>query len=496
MELGERWIPDAEAGVRWVATSELPDPSPFLEGGEILLTTGLNTASWTTEWQEYVARLVAANVSAVGFGVGLTHTTVPARLVEAAAGAGLNLFVVPRATPFVSISRAVAQLLDSAEQAVSREATTMQRELAQAAMRSDGAAAIVEKIATMVHGRASIVDKAGMRIVNTGASQITGDEHSSAQPEIVRLGPLGLRGAASVSDAGGHLIIHPLGLRGQPREYLVVVAPDHWTPGRRSVVTTAVALLSMDAESRAARLDVDRRLRSRAVVLLLGRETELAETVLSLAETAVADKTLVPGRLRVLRSEGDGSILERVLTRVEAEGRFPVLASLVPGEGTEQATLVALVPPDGVDIWERALTEAGTSTGIGEAVSQEEIRRSDQGSREALARAGVHRRWVRWDDVAAEGLPAVLDSVALSLFAHRTLAPIKALPDGDELVRTLLAFLTHHGHRGRVADELLVHRNTVRRRITQVEGVLGRSLDDPQTRVDLWIALHLPAENE
>lgn len=496
LELGERWTPEPEAAIHWVATSELPDPSPFLEGGEILLTTGLNTMSWTTEWQEYVERLVGANVAAVGFGTGLTHSDVPAQLVEAAGSAGLNLFAVPRVTPFVSISRTVAQLLDSAEQAISREAMTMQRELAQAAMRFDGAAAIVERIAIMVRGRASIVDKSGTRVVNSGASQITDDEHVSAQPEIVRLGPMGLRGAASISAAGRHLIIHPLGLRGQPREYLVVVAPDRWTPGRRSVVTTAVALLSMDAESRAARLEVDRRLRSRAVALLLGRESDLAETVLSLAEAAVRGRTVVPERVRVLRGGGDANALERALTRVEAEGRSPVLASLDPGAVEQAATLVAVVAPDEIDLWRRVLAEAGATAGLGEDAALDEIRRSDSGSHEALARTTAHRRWIRWDDIAAEGLPSVLDSAAVSLFAHRVLAPIQTLRDADELVRTLRAFLSHHGHRGQVADELLVHRNTVRRRLTQIEGVLGRSLEDPQTRVDLWIALHLPEEGE
>ena len=34
-------IPHPHAEARWVATSELPNPSQFLEGGEILLTTGL-----------------------------------------------------------------------------------------------------------------------------------------------------------------------------------------------------------------------------------------------------------------------------------------------------------------------------------------------------------------------------------------------------------------------------------------------------------------------
>jgi purine catabolism regulator len=36
-----------------------------------------------------------------------------------------------------------------------------------------------------------------------------------------------------------------------------------------------------------------------------------------------------------------------------------------------------------------------------------------------------------------------------------------------------------------------VHRNTLTHRISRIESLLGRSLADPQTRVDLWVALSL-----
>lgn len=49
-----------DADIRWVATSELPDPTPFLEGGEILLTTGIETRTWGREWDDYVRRLAGA----------------------------------------------------------------------------------------------------------------------------------------------------------------------------------------------------------------------------------------------------------------------------------------------------------------------------------------------------------------------------------------------------------------------------------------------------
>ena len=39
----------AAANVRWVHSTELPDPTPWLRGGELLLTTGiqLTEPSWS-----------------------------------------------------------------------------------------------------------------------------------------------------------------------------------------------------------------------------------------------------------------------------------------------------------------------------------------------------------------------------------------------------------------------------------------------------------------
>ncbi|HWU31557.1 MAG TPA: hypothetical protein VN108_01715, partial [Marmoricola sp.] len=42
-------LPHEEADVRWVAVSELADPTPFLEGGEALLTTALEMEEWDEE---------------------------------------------------------------------------------------------------------------------------------------------------------------------------------------------------------------------------------------------------------------------------------------------------------------------------------------------------------------------------------------------------------------------------------------------------------------
>ena len=55
----------------WVHVSELADPTPFLEGGELLLTTGLALPEDDEGIREYVLRLAEAGVAALGLGTGL-----------------------------------------------------------------------------------------------------------------------------------------------------------------------------------------------------------------------------------------------------------------------------------------------------------------------------------------------------------------------------------------------------------------------------------------
>ena len=70
--------------VRWVHISELPDPTPWLSGGELLLTTGLALDDGE-EQRRYVARLADHQLAGLGFGTGFEHDAGAAR---AARGGG------------------------------------------------------------------------------------------------------------------------------------------------------------------------------------------------------------------------------------------------------------------------------------------------------------------------------------------------------------------------------------------------------------------------
>jgi PucR family transcriptional regulator, purine catabolism regulatory protein len=102
----------AGATVRWVHSTELLDPTPWLRGGELLLTTGLQLQGAKPQ-REFVERLAEREIAGLGFGTGFVHRKVPAAILNAARKRGFPLFEVPYELPFIAITeRVFAQLLN------------------------------------------------------------------------------------------------------------------------------------------------------------------------------------------------------------------------------------------------------------------------------------------------------------------------------------------------------------------------------------------------
>jgi purine catabolism regulator len=98
--------------VRWVHSTELLDPTPWLRGGELLLSTGLQLDGARSQ-RELVGRLAEHAIGGLGFGTGFTHKRLPAALVAEARKRSFPLFEVPYELPFIAITeRVFAQLLD------------------------------------------------------------------------------------------------------------------------------------------------------------------------------------------------------------------------------------------------------------------------------------------------------------------------------------------------------------------------------------------------
>ncbi|MGX1638610.1 helix-turn-helix domain-containing protein, partial [Streptomyces albidoflavus] len=108
------------------------------------------------------------------------------------------------------------------------------------------------------------------------------------------------------------------------------------------------------------------------------------------------------------------------------------------------------------------------------------------------------RALVEHEEVATGSVVQLLSDDAVRAFADGLLRALRehdATGRGD-LVASLRAWLSRHGQWDAAAAELGVHRHTLRYRMRRVEEILGRSLDDPDVRMELWLALKATSGTE
>ncbi len=107
---------------------------------------------------------------------------------------------------------------------------------------------------------------------------------------------------------------------------------------------------------------------------------------------------------------------------------------------------------------------------------------------EAMTRGpGIHER----EQMSLTGLLLAGGDVPLRDLARDTLRPLHEFDAAHvgSLVATLRAYLDADGSVAAVAARLIVHRNTVRYRVEQIERLTGRTLTSTADRVQLWLAM-------
>ncbi|MGH2841267.1 MAG: PucR family transcriptional regulator ligand-binding domain-containing protein, partial [Solirubrobacteraceae bacterium] len=158
----------ARARVRWVHSTELLDPTPFLQGGEVLLTTGIQLDTPARQ-RAFVGRLVDHGIAGLGFGTGLTHADVPPALVSAARRGALPVFEVPYELPFIAITERASQHLVSEQYEVLRRSTETQGRLERLVLEERGLDAVMRVVADEIGGVAGVLNARGSTIAWHGS---------------------------------------------------------------------------------------------------------------------------------------------------------------------------------------------------------------------------------------------------------------------------------------------------------------------------------------
>src|SRR5215208_1427893 len=146
--------------VRWVHISELPDPTPFLSGGELLLTTGLQLGT-PKQQRDFVGRLADHQLAGLGIGTGFAHAEMPPAIVKAAEERGFPVFEVPYDVPFIAVTEKAFTRLVNEQYAVLQRALSAHERLERLVLSERGLDAVAGALASLIGGVAAVLDPRG-----------------------------------------------------------------------------------------------------------------------------------------------------------------------------------------------------------------------------------------------------------------------------------------------------------------------------------------------
>ena len=474
--------------IRWVHASELEDPTPWLKGDELILTTGMGVGATPAKQRAYIKRLSQAGVAGLGVGLGFSLEKMPQALISAAEQLDFPLFEVPFPVPFIAITEAIFTRILAEQYDTLQRAVDAEHVLTRAVLEGKGVEGIADSLATVTKGWTLLLDLHGQPLAATSrAAQLRAEriwaELQESRPESTSF-------SITLVDRGHHIWVQPVGAAGRVEAFLAVGKPEQPSQLDRIVAGHALSLFAIELAKSRAVADAQSLLKGDFFDELAKGEMGISDAQRGLNRFGFARSTkLMVATMEGAEPEALAFSATDHLSRVG--GGFLVSAHehgvnvLIPAEPL--ADLGELVKAIGEKVGKEV------RAGSGSAVSPSEVGRSLREAKYALQVC----RLEGWPQAGFADLGtyrlllSMADPDALRAFADSMLAPLDGY-DHDhngELIASLQAFLQHNARWETAAADLFVHRHTLRYRMRKVEELTGRDLGNSFDRMEFWLAL-------
>src|SRR3954462_4229494 len=256
----------AGAPIRWVHASELPDPTPWLSGGELILTTGMQLDTPDAQ-RGLVDRLASHHVAGLGFGTGFDHDAIPAALLEEARAQSFPVFEVPYALPFIAITEKAFAALVNEQYEVLQRSIAVHRRLERLLLEERGLDELVRAIAATIGGAVVVLDPRGKALASRAFQRELSEEAVEAiRAELLERARSRGKAAPFVPDhpeLGARALVLPVltGSRGGPQAWLAA-ALDGGGLGdsERLTLEQSVTVVALELMRQRAMRDTERRL--------------------------------------------------------------------------------------------------------------------------------------------------------------------------------------------------------------------------------------------
>lgn len=513
--------------VRWVVTTDLPDPSRYLQGGE-LIVTGMIWRKDPQDAERFVAAIAAAGASALAAG-NAGDDELPADLLAACRKHRLPLLRVPGALAFATLTEYVVRRVSGQRASDLGSVLERHRRLVATADPAQALGAILELISADLGLACWVIDSSGTAVASSGdaltepertklahgalsapslPTRVTkpGDAPSSAPStsSASSASSTGARtGARASATARARRSVFPITADDRITDWYLVLDGDwrQWDPQRRAVVDQVTDVLAAERarlvdRTAAWRTDAERLVTEIAAgtagtdvacrLTDLGLSTGYRVVALSISDAtthpdALLDSAFVPCSALIAKFDEDPT------------SGLPAHAIALTSDTDAAANLASWL-----DRITPGLAPRRVAVGLSDHVADPAfLKRAITDARHALRLAITKPApitFVRQADIASHALLlASLPEEVRATYRDRMLGPILDYDKAhnSELELTLEAFLRASASWTKCASAMHIHVNTLRYRISRIEDLVGRPLSLLETQADLLLALDL-----
>lgn len=464
--------------VGWAHVSELEDPTPWLLGGELVMTTGLAVPRTAARQEAYVARLDDSGAAALALSEQLHVPPLRRAFLRAADERAIPVLRVPLPVPFIAIAQEVAAAVQS----------DMHRRLT-AQLHVFGA---LRNLATEDLSTAELFARlerlSGYRLhlaAPDGRPLLPGVPAPPA--ELVGLLPCSFDSPPAVRD--GYVL--PVPAPGGPVGFLLAMEDGSAAPAGLAVVQHIATVAALQVAIQRHERETLRREGAETLAELLQGVLEEATARRRLSRIGYDEAALL--QLAVLRPVAQTAALDdQDLVRGLDRSGGPVLVL------RQQRDLVALLPADAA-LDSAVAGREGVAVGVSRAfppgtalaVARREAlwaaaRAVDAGG--GVVRFGLNAagRWLAED---TESLRVLVDTVLGPVLAYDA-------QHGGLVMPSVRTWLEHDRRTQEAATALHVHPNTLAYRLRRFEVLSGRSLHSSADLAEVWLALHAVAPSD
>ena len=491
----------AGAPIRWVHVSELEDPTPWLSGGELLLSTGMQLLDEASQ-RAYVRQLVEHHLAGLGFGTGFSHATLPSALVDEARALDFPVFCVPYEMPFIAITERAFLSLINEQFDVLQRAVSIQRRMERLVLDERSLGEVVRGLANSIGATVMVLDGAGRTLASHAfRRELDGALVAAIRAEVApRARASSPRGfVPQIPELAGRAIALPVpsGSHGAATSWLVAVPEsDSLADFERFLAHHAVMVVALAQMRERVVAETERRLAGDVLGLVLSGRVDADEVAARLAPFEISGTAavlvLAVEDPETLEDELAGILTDlgaKALVATVATARRRLLCAVVAGTGD---------PLELAGAARERLSDGGRSVraAVSHSAPVQALRRSFHEARCALeigslANGSAPAVASAYDLGAYRLLLSLQEDDGLRQYCDDVLRPIERTRTGnaDELLRSLEAFLEHNGSWEAAARALFCHRHTLRYRISRIEELTGRRLDRVENRIEFWLAL-------